>query len=187
MTSNNHPFNIANMNESIMNSTIGDHESNINPIDAPYQVTLSFHDRALVFDEVPREKVQFAILLLGGFEFRRNTKRYMSNDPKRQEYLNKYYQKRKNRCFENKIRYNIRQKVALTMNRKQGKFAPKNVEQVEVEEAKYFETACTHCGISSNETPMMRKGPTGQKTLCNACGLYWINKGTLRDINKRRT
>ncbi|OIW14559.1 hypothetical protein TanjilG_14945 [Lupinus angustifolius] len=47
------------------------------------------------------------------------------------------------------------------------------------------ETSCTHCGISSKSTPMMRKGPSGPRTLCNACGLFWANRGTLRDISKR--
>lgn len=35
---------------------------------------------------------------------------------------------------------------------------------------------CTHCGTSSNSTPMMRRGPAGPRTLCNACGLKWANK-----------
>lgn len=35
---------------------------------------------------------------------------------------------------------------------------------------------CTHCGISSKSTPMMRRGPNGPRTLCNACGLVWANK-----------
>lgn len=36
--------------------------------------------------------------------------------------------------------------------------------------------ACVHCGISSKSTPMMRRGPDGEKSLCNACGLKWKNK-----------
>lgn len=35
---------------------------------------------------------------------------------------------------------------------------------------------CTHCGTSSKTTPMMRRGPAGPRTLCNACGLKWANK-----------
>lgn len=35
---------------------------------------------------------------------------------------------------------------------------------------------CKHCGISSKSTPMMRRGPAGPRTLCNACGLKWANK-----------
>ncbi|KAK9232643.1 hypothetical protein WN943_022891 [Citrus x changshan-huyou] len=43
---------------------------------------------------------------------------------------------------------------------------------------------CRHCGISEKSTPMMRRGPEGPRTLCNACGLMWANKGTLRDLSK---
>ncbi|CAN4111979.1 unnamed protein product [Withania somnifera] len=43
---------------------------------------------------------------------------------------------------------------------------------------------CHHCGISESETPAMRRGPSGPRTLCNACGLMWANKGMLRDITK---
>lgn len=35
------------------------------------------------------------------------------------------------------------------------------------------EWRCVHCGIGPNDTPGIRRGPDGQKTLCNACGLYW--------------
>ena len=35
---------------------------------------------------------------------------------------------------------------------------------------------CTHCGISSKSTPMMRRGPSGPRSLCNACGLFWANR-----------
>lgn len=36
---------------------------------------------------------------------------------------------------------------------------------------------CEHCG--STNTPLWRSGPSGPKSLCNACGLRWT-KGTLR-------
>ena len=35
---------------------------------------------------------------------------------------------------------------------------------------------CTHCGVSSKSTPMMRRGPSGPRSLCNACGLFWANR-----------
>ncbi|CAG8495611.1 7442_t:CDS:2 [Funneliformis caledonium] len=38
---------------------------------------------------------------------------------------------------------------------------------------------CQHCGIDGHNTPLVRKGPGGGKTLCNACGLVWLNKGEL--------
>ncbi|KAL0319531.1 UNVERIFIED_CONTAM: GATA transcription factor 28 [Sesamum angustifolium] len=59
--------------------------------------------------------------------------------------------------------------------------------------------SCRHCGISEKSTPMMRRGPQGPRTLCNACGLMWairhcslncrnpLNNGTLRDLSKATT
>ncbi|CAF2055507.1 BnaC06g41200D [Brassica napus] len=41
------------------------------------------------------------------------------------------------------------------------------------------EISCTHCGVSSTCTPMMRRGPSGPRTLCNACGLFWAARGEL--------
>lgn len=35
---------------------------------------------------------------------------------------------------------------------------------------------CQHCGVSEKNTPAMRRGPAGPRTLCNACGLMWANK-----------
>ena len=35
---------------------------------------------------------------------------------------------------------------------------------------------CQHCGVGENNTPAMRRGPAGPRTLCNACGLMWANK-----------
>ncbi|BAF20382.2 Os06g0698900, partial [Oryza sativa Japonica Group] len=40
----------------------------------------------------------------------------------------------------------------------------------------YFFFRCHHCGINAKATPMMRRGPDGPRTLCNACGLMWANK-----------
>ncbi|XP_064939600.1 GATA transcription factor 20-like [Musa acuminata AAA Group] len=45
-------------------------------------------------------------------------------------------------------------------------------------------SVCHHCGISAKSTPMMRRGPDGPRTLCNACGLLWANKGTMRYLAK---
>ncbi|CAG8473504.1 2052_t:CDS:2 [Diversispora eburnea] len=38
---------------------------------------------------------------------------------------------------------------------------------------------CLHCGIDGRTTPLVRRGPNGSKTLCNACGLVWASKGEL--------
>lgn len=41
---------------------------------------------------------------------------------------------------------------------------------------------CQHCGVSENNTPAMRRGPAGPRTLCNACGLMWANKVGMSDV-----
>ncbi|KAL8060164.1 hypothetical protein ABFS82_02G006400 [Erythranthe guttata] len=159
----------------------------------PHRITLSFHDRVFVFDDVPPQKVQIALLLLGGYELGCDTNGSTSQNknkcPKREEFINRYRSKKMKRCFEKKIRYNVRQEVAMRMQRKRGQFAPKKIE----EEASMSPNlsdhedniACTNCGIISNDTPLMRKGPTGPRTLCNACGLFWANKGFMRDVSRR--
>ncbi|EME27160.1 transcription factor TIFY1 [Galdieria sulphuraria] len=38
---------------------------------------------------------------------------------------------------------------------------------------------CTYCGKSKEETPMMRRGPSGKTELCNACGLRFAKYGKL--------
>lgn len=176
--------------------------------DVANQLTLSFRGQVYVFDAVSAEKVQAVLSLLGGCEYNPGThavdlpyqtpKSLMDysgrcNDPKRVESLNRFRQKRKERCFEKKIRYNVRQEVAMKMQRKKGQFAPRSAEDSVAcdvaEESGQIdnppETSCTHCGTSSKSTPMMRRGPAGPRTLCNACGLFWANKGTLRDLSKK--
>ena len=114
--------------------------------------------------------------------------------PQRAASLNRFRQKRKERCFDKKVRYSVRQEVALRMHRNKGQFtSSKNQDgtnswgsdQESGQDAVQSETLCTHCGISSKSTPMMRKGPSGPRSLCNACGLFWANRGTLRDLSKR--
>lgn len=36
---------------------------------------------------------------------------------------------------------------------------------------------CIRCKITAKNTPMMRKGPDGCRSLCNACGLKWSRHG----------
>ncbi|CAG8538666.1 10718_t:CDS:10 [Acaulospora morrowiae] len=42
------------------------------------------------------------------------------------------------------------------------------------------EWQCDGCGCPSTSTPLLRKGPNGEKTLCNACGLYFQKNNSLR-------
>jgi hypothetical protein len=36
---------------------------------------------------------------------------------------------------------------------------------------------CMKCGTGAKNTPMMRKGPDGCRSMCNACGLRWARHG----------
>ncbi|CAA6653427.1 unnamed protein product [Spirodela intermedia] len=121
-----------------------------------------------------------------------------TNSYQRQASLMRFKEKRKERCFDKKIRYHVRKEVAQRMQRKKGqfissKFNPEDAASASLgsdlaqgaclEEA-HQKTFCQHCGCSQASTPMMRRGPGGPKTLCNACGLMWANKGTLRDLSQ---
>ncbi|CAK9186577.1 unnamed protein product [Ilex paraguariensis] len=175
-------------------------DSDVQRGDVSNQLTLSFRGQVYVFDAVTMEKVQAVLLLLGGCEFspgvpggelayqnQRGTMDYPTrcSDPQRAASLSKYRQKRKERCFDKKIRYNVRQEVALRMQRKKGQFTSakkfeefvgcSNPEDSGQDESPP-ETSCAHCGIGSKSTPMMRRGPAGPRTLCNACGLVWANR-----------
>ncbi|RWR91492.1 zinc finger protein [Cinnamomum micranthum f. kanehirae] len=132
-----------------------------------------------------------------------------ANMPQRVASLMRFREKRKERNFDKKVRYTVRKEVALRMHRHKGQFASKaQIEEAQAQEAAakaaasasswgdntrwipvHNETppkaaACHHCGTSQKATPMMRRGPDGPRTLCNACGLFWSNKGTLRDLSK---
>lgn len=172
------------------------------------QLTLSFQGEVYVFDAVSPEKVQAVLLLLGGYEVptglpsmgmppqnQRGVGEFpgRSNQLQRAASLSRFREKRKERCFDKKIRYTVRKEVALRMQRKKGQFTSSKATSDEMGSASSDwnggsgqdeETLCRHCGISSKSTPMMRRGPAGPRTLCNACGLKWANKGELRDLSK---
>ncbi|XP_037491172.1 GATA transcription factor 28 isoform X3 [Jatropha curcas] len=149
------------------------------------QLTLSFQGEVYVFDAVSPDKGPSD---LSG----------RSIQPQRAASLRRFREKRKERCFDKKIRYSVRKEVALRMQRKKGQFTSAKANSDEAGSASsgwsatqgsgldesMLETLCTHCGTSSKSTPMMRRGPAGPRTLCNACGLKWANKGILRDLSK---
>ncbi|XP_044510636.1 GATA transcription factor 25 isoform X2 [Mangifera indica] len=167
------------------------------------QLTLSFRGQVYVFDSVTPDKVQAVLLLLGGCELSSGPPGMEGvadfpgrcNQPQRAASLNRFRQKRKERCFDKKVRYSVRQEVALRMQRNKGQFtSAKKSEggafnwgnsQESGQDDSPSETSCSHCGISSKSTPMMRRGPSGPRSLCNACGLFWANRGTLRDLSKK--
>ncbi|GLT77729.1 hypothetical protein SLA2020_492900 [Shorea laevis] len=173
------------------------------------ELTVAFEGEVYVFPAVTPEKVQAVLLLLGGpdasthlpsSEFLLQEKVKVVGDSSRGSKhsrriasLVRFREKRKERCFEKKIRYTCRKEVAQRMHRKNGQFASSkegyNVPtgSSDPSDGTPPESAsrrCQHCGISEKLTPAMRRGPAGPRTLCNACGLMWANKGTLRDLSK---
>nr|KJB64082.1 hypothetical protein B456_010G033400 [Gossypium raimondii] len=103
------------------------------------ELTLSFEGEVYVFPAVTPEKVQAVLLLLGGREiptdvptievpFDQNN-RGVGDLPKRSNLsrriasLVRFREKRKERCFDKKIRYTVRKEVAQRMHRKNGQFA----------------------------------------------------------------
>ncbi|KAL0414960.1 UNVERIFIED_CONTAM: GATA transcription factor 28 [Sesamum latifolium] len=126
------------------------------------------------------------------------------NVPQRLASLIRFREKRKERNFDKKIRYTVRKEVALRMQRNKGQFTSSKPNHDDSASAasswdsnqswgadgngsQVQDISCRHCGISEKSTPMMRRGPEGPRTLCNACGLMWANKGTLRDLSKATT
>uniref|UniRef100_A0ACD6A7T7 Uncharacterized protein n=1 Tax=Avena sativa TaxID=4498 RepID=A0ACD6A7T7_AVESA len=171
------------------------------------QLTLSFQGEVYVFDSVSPDKVQAVLLLLGGRELNPGIGGASSSTPysKRLNYphrvasLMRFREKRKERNFDKKIRYTVRKEVALRMQRKRGQFTSSKPRPDETSELATPDgtpnwaslegrppssAECHHCGINAKSTPMMRRGPDGPRTLCNACGLMWANKGMLRDLAK---
>lgn len=177
------------------------------------ELTLSFEGEVYVFPAVTPEKVHAVLLLLGGndtpaagptVDVACGQNDRVMGDPSRRSNLSqriaslvRFREKRKERCFDKKIRYTVRKEVAQRMHRKNGQFvslkegsATSNLDLKNnslVDGTRGPETLlrrCQHCGVSENGTPAMRRGPAGPRTLCNACGLMWANKGTLRNLNK---
>lgn len=170
------------------------------------QLTLSFEGEVYVFDAVSPDKVHAVLLLLGGYEIppgiassgnnsfsQRGMNDYSGRSvpPQRAASLSRFREKRKERCFDKKIRYGVRKEVASRMQRNKGQFASSRVNSdggsapADFNGTEDFHEAfCLFCGNSSKSTPMMRRGPAGPRTLCNACGLKWANKGILGDNPK---
>ncbi|MCD7464327.1 hypothetical protein HAX54_052515 [Datura stramonium] len=175
------------------------------------ELTLAFEGEVYVFPAVTPDKVQAVLLLLGGcdiptavptvelpFDNKVEDLPKQANLSRRFASLVRFREKRKERCFDKKIRYSVRKEVAQRMHRKNGQFASLKSSSgssscdsakssLEGDGTQHSETVpgkCHHCGVNENCTPAMRRGPDGPRTLCNACGLKWANKGTLRDLSR---
>lgn len=217
INSNNNNNNNTNNNSNISNNSsmvnVAEHGVVVAAASRTSELTLSFEGEVYVFPAVTPEKVQAVLLLLGGRDIPTGvptievpydqSNRGVVDTPKRSNLsrriasLVRFREKRKERCFDKKIRYSVRKEVAQRMHRKNGQFAslkessgasPWDSSQGGIQDGtprpETVVRRCQHCGVSENNTPAMRRGPAGPRTLCNACGLMWANKGTLRDLSK---
>ncbi|XP_019438483.1 PREDICTED: GATA transcription factor 24-like isoform X2 [Lupinus angustifolius] len=176
------------------------------------ELTLSFEGEVYVFPSVTPHQVQAVLLLLGGRDVQTSvpaveipfdqSNRGMGDAPKHSNLsrriasLARFREKRKERCYDKKIRYIVRKEVAQRMHRKNGQFTSlkegpgsanwDSAQNAHQDGTPHSDTVrrCYHCSVSENNTPAMRRGPGGPRTLCNACGLMWANKGTFRDLSK---
>ncbi|OMO63493.1 Zinc finger, GATA-type [Corchorus olitorius] len=162
------------------------------------ELTIAFEGEVYVFPAVTSDKVKAVLLLLGGrdastnvpsSEFLLQEKFRVVGDSSRGSKLSRriaslvrFREKKKDRCYEKKIRYTCRKEVAQRMHRKNGQFA--SLKECDNSADGSWDQSDAAPESAENLTPAMRKGPAGPRTLCNACGLMWANKGTLRDLRK---
>eukprot|EP00899_Mesostigma_viride_P002236 jgi/Mesvir1/12012/Mv00313-RA.3 len=170
-------------------------------------LSITYQNEVYVFDSVDPEKVHQVLVMLGsrngGMTASHGKMRMIQdlpqrmNMPQRMASLSRFREKRKERCYDKKIRYNVRKEVAEKMHRKKGQFASSRHYAQDGNMAAVWDPntgqmtpqmtgheICDHCGTKEAATPMMRRGPNGPRSLCNACGLMWANKGVLRDLSK---
>uniref|UniRef100_A0A7C8Z066 GATA-type domain-containing protein n=1 Tax=Opuntia streptacantha TaxID=393608 RepID=A0A7C8Z066_OPUST len=194
-----------------VNTPLGSAASSLSSSKRPAsELTIGFEGEVFVFPAVTRDKVQAVLLLLGGqdtsikmpiSEFLLQQHNMASDSPSRGlstssriASLVRFREKRKERCFEKKSCYTSQKEVTQRLHHKSGQFV--SVTDHYKQAAANWDNndgmpppacvthCCQHCGISEKSTPAMRRGPAGPRTLCNACGLMWANKGTLRDLRK---
>ncbi|OEL33202.1 hypothetical protein BAE44_0005780 [Dichanthelium oligosanthes] len=137
------------------------------------RLSMTYQGKAYVFDSVPPQKVQPIVV---------------PRDFDRTAAVSRYREKRKSTLkFDVKADYSIRREIASRIARRRGKFVSSDKSSeypVAAALRRHGEATeiewCANCGESSEATPMMRRGPNGCRTFCNACGLMWAK--TVRKI-----
>ncbi|RCV38637.1 hypothetical protein SETIT_8G159000v2 [Setaria italica] len=121
---------------------------------------MTYQGKAYVFDSVPPQKVQPIVV---------------PRDFDRTAAVSRYREKRKSTLkFDVKADYSIRREIASRIARRRGKFVSSDKSSdnsVAAAARRRQRESCAKCGESSEATPMMRRGPNGYRTFCNACGL----------------
>ncbi|XP_002450996.2 GATA transcription factor 18 [Sorghum bicolor] len=151
---------------------------------------MTYRGNTHVFDSVPPHKVETILMLLNDYELApQSAKQKLTNlvppivvpqNFDRATAMSRYLKKRKSTM---KADYSVRREIALRITRRGGKFAPseKNSENSVGTEAAELQF-CANCRESSEVTPQMRRGPTGAKNFCNACGLAWATYRKIRNV-----
>ncbi|KAL6654059.1 hypothetical protein ACP70R_007524 [Stipagrostis hirtigluma subsp. patula] len=160
------------------------------------RLSMAYQGQTFVFDSVPPQKVETILLLLNGYEIAPQYARpqlthlvqpiVVPQDFDRTAALKRYQQKRKSKSDVKKADYSIRREIASRIARRRGKFvgSGKKPDSTAPDAARHFQgettelAFCDNCGESSEVTPMMRRGPNGYRTFCNACGLMWAKTVT---------
>jgi len=169
-------------------------------------LTLSYQGDQWVFEAVHPEKFHAIMRILAGPRTAGGAGKHSHDLPARMPQsqrlrsLARFREKRKDRRYDKRIRYTVRKEVAQKMNRNKGQFASARALEggmdgpgADGEDIGFGighggpERTCKHCAAAEGTTPMMRRGPDGPRTLCNACGLMWANKNKLRDLTKAAT
>ena len=119
----------ANVNSvNVTNAASVNHEAVVAMPSRTSELTLSFEGEVYVFPAITPQKVQAVLLLLGGRDVQAGvpaveppfdqSNRDMGDTPKRSNLsrriasLVRFREKRKERCFDKKIRYSVRKEVA---------------------------------------------------------------------------
>ncbi|KAK3120270.1 hypothetical protein QOZ80_9AG0684810 [Eleusine coracana subsp. coracana] len=173
------------------------------------RLSLMYKGFSYVFDSVPPQKVVTILSLLNGFDIAPQSTRpqlthlvqpiVVPQDFDRTAAVSRYREKRKTTLkFDVKADYSIRREIASRIARRRGKFIStdkKPDNSAAAASAQRHQTAetttelafCDNCKTSSEVTPMMRCGPNGCRTFCNACGLLWAKTRKIRDLTGHLT
>ncbi|CAN6381542.1 unnamed protein product [Urochloa humidicola] len=165
------------------------------------RLSMTYQGKAYVFDSVPPHKVETIFMLLNGYELVPQSAKpqlthlvqpiVVPRDFDRTAAVSRYREKRKSTLkFDVKADYSIRREIASRIARRRGKFVASDKiseHSVSASRRQGEDTIdqlefCANCGESSEVTPMMRRGPNGYRTFCNACGLMWAKTNKIRKL-----
>ncbi|CAN6372519.1 unnamed protein product [Urochloa humidicola] len=169
------------------------------------RLSMTYRGKAYVFDSVPPHKVETILMLLNGYELVPQSAKpqlthlvqpiVVPRDFDRTAAVSRYREKRKSTLkFDVKADYSIRREIASRIARRRGKFVASDKSSEHSVAAAAAAACrrqgegttelefCANCGESSEATPMMRRGPNGYRTFCNACGLMWAKTNKIRKL-----